>query len=375
LSKFKIYVPVNRPSIGKEEKALVNECLDSGWIGSEGSYVKKFENKFKKIVNRKFAISVANGTAAIDIAIRALNIKKNDEVIVPNFTIISCVNELVRVGAKPVFIDADIDTWNMKVSDIEKKITSKTKAIIVSHIYGLPTDLNLILKIAKKKKLKVIEDGAELLGQEYYKKPIGSFGDISTFSFYVNKHITTGEGGMLVTNSKSIADRASKLRNICFNPKKQRFIHDEIGWNYRLSNIQSAIGFAQLFKLKRFIKKKREIGKFYNNEFKNIKSLKLPKEKTKYSKNIYWVYGILLKNKTLANEFAKQLKKYGIQTRPFFCPMHLQPILKKNGIIDKKDKFPVSEYIFKRGLYIPSGIGTTNEELKYVSKIIRKICP
>ncbi len=368
-----MHVPVNRPSIGKKEKIYVNECLNSGWIGSTGNYVKKFENKFKKIVGRKFAVSVSSGTAAIDIAIRALGIKKNDEVIVPNFTIISCINELINVGAKPVFIDADIKTWNMNVSDIEKKVSRKTKAIIISHIYGLPTDLAPVLKIAKINGLKVIEDGAELLGQKYYNKPIGSFGDVSTFSFYVNKHITTGEGGMLVTNSRSIAEKAARLRNICFNPKKQRFIHDEIGWNYRLSNIQSAIGFGQLFKLKKFIKRKREIGRYYNKHFKDINELQLPQTKTKYSKNIYWVYGMLLKNKISAKNFAKTLKKYGIETRPFFCPMHLQPVLKKNKIINKKEKFPVSEYLFKKGLYIPSGIGTTYKELNYVSKKIRKI--
>ena len=371
---MKKIIPVNRPLFSKLEKKYLNQCIDSGWISSGGPFILKFENSFKKIVSRRYSATVSNGTAAIDIAIKTLNLRKGDEIIVPNFTIISCLNEIIREGIKPIFIDADPNTFNIDTDQIESKITKKTKAILIVHIYGLPVNLDKIITLKNKYKLKLIEDCAEQLGQTYKRKPIGSFGDISTFSFYANKHITTGEGGMIVTNNKSYYKKFLELRNICFSLKKSRFIHDDIGWNYRMTNMQAAIGYAQLKKLRYFIKKKRKIGNYYSKELQKISDLQLPVLSNEFSKNIFWVYSIIIKNKNLnAIKLSKDLKKKGIETRPFFYPMHMQPIIKKLKLIDKNEKFPVSEKIYRYGLYLPSGIGNTFNEVKEVVKQLKII--
>ena len=371
MKKKKIFVPVNRPLIGIEELKNVKKCIESGWISSSGAFIKKFEDNFSKIINRKYAIAVSSGTGALDISVKALNLKKGDEIIVPNFTIISSVLEIIKQGLKPIFIDANFDDFNINTNLIEEKITKKTKAIMVVHIYGLPTNMRNIFKISKKYSLKIIEDCAEQLGQNFEKKKIGSFGDISTFSFFANKHITTGEGGMIVTNNKKYYENCLKLRNICFEPKKPRFVHYDLGWNYRMTNLQASIGCAQLLKLNIYIKKKRLIGKFYNKKLKNIKNIKLPKKKDKYANNIYWVYPIILKSKINAKQFSKKLIEAGIETRPFFYPMHMQPIIKKLKLVSKKEKFPVSEEIYHKGLYLPSGIGNTIPELNKVVNAIK----
>lgn len=374
MTKLKKIIPVNRPLFSKLEKKYLNQCIDSGWISSGGPFILKFENSFKKIVSRRYSATVSNGTAAIDIAIKTLNLRKGDEIIVPNFTIISCLNEIIREGIKPIFIDADPNTFNIDTDQIESKITKKTKAILIVHIYGLPVNLDKIITLKNKYKLKLIEDCAEQLGQTYKRKPIGSFGDISIFSFYANKHITTGEGGMIVTNNKSYYKKFLELRNICFSLKKSRFIHDDIGWNYRMTNMQAAIGYAQLKKLRYFIKKKRKIGNYYSKELQKISDLQLPVLSNEFSKNIFWVYSIIIKNKNLnAIKLSKDLKKKGIETRPFFYPMHMQPIIKKLKLIDKNEKFPVSEKIYRYGLYLPSGIGNTFNEVKEVVKQLKII--
>ena len=368
----KYIVPVNEPQLLGNEKKYLLRCINDGFISSAGPFVEKFEKKFAKKVNRKFAISVVNGTAALQLAFESLNLKKGDEVILPSFTIISCILPVIRCGAKPVLVDSDPVTWNMNVNQVKEKITSKTKAIIAPHIYGLPIDMDPLLKIAKKNNLKIIEDAAEVLGLKYKNRKCGSFGDVSTFSFYANKHITTGEGGMIVTNDKKIAEKCKSLRNICFNSKR-RFMHYDLGWNYRFTNLQSAIGLAQLEKLNKFINKKRRIGKFYNNGLSKIKSFNLPLDKTKYAKNIYWVYGILLKkNSTISLEtLMKKLKDSGIETRNFFWPLHKQPVFKKMGLF-KKVKLPVSEYLAKNGLYLPTGMSLTLSQQKFVINKVKK---
>ena len=335
--------------------------------------LKNLKKKFAKRVNRRFAISVTSGTAALQLAFESLNVKKKDEVILPTFTIISCILPVIRSGAIPILIDSDPITWNMDVSKIEKKITSRTKAIIAPHIYGLPIDMDPLLKIAKKYKLKVLEDAAEVLGLKYKNKECGSFGDVSIFSFYANKHITTGEGGMIVTNSKQIAERCKSLRNICFN-QERRFLHYDLGWNYRFTNLQSAIGIAQLEKLNRFVIKKRKIGKIYSKELSKIKALNIPLDKKKYAKNIYWVYGIVLKKNVpiKLNTLMKKLRKYGVETRNFFWPLHQQPILKKMGFF-KNTKLPVAEYLSTNGLYLPTGLSITKRQQKFVIDKIKKI--
>ena len=371
MKKFK--VPVNAPYLYGNEKKYLQKCIRDGFVSSSGPFVEKFEKKFAKRLKRKFAISVSNGTAALQLAFESLNIKKKDQVILPSFTIISCILPVIRSGAVPILVDSNPDTWNMDVEKIEDIITSKTKAIIAPHIYGLPIDMDPLLKIAQKYKLKVIEDAAEVLGLKYKNKECGSFGDISTFSFYANKHITTGEGGMIVTDDRQIAEKCRSLRNICFNSKR-RFVHYDLGWNYRFTNLQSAIGLAQLEKLNRFIIKKRNIGKIYNKELSKIKIFNTPLDQKEYAKNIYWVYGLVLKKGSpiALNTLMKKLKQYGIETRNFFWPLHKQPVLKKMGFF-KNMKLPVAEHLGKNGLYLPSGLSITSLQQKYVINKIKKI--
>ena len=252
------FIPVNEPLFDGNEKKYINECIDTGWISSEGSFIKQFEEEFSKQVGRQYGIAVANGTAAIDIAMESLAIRPGDEVIMPTFTIISCITQIIRIGAKPVFVDSDPVTWNMDVNRIEQKITSKTKAIMVVHIYGLPVDVNPVIEISKRYNLLLIEDAAEMHGQTYNGRPCGSFGNVSTFSFYPNKHITTGEGGMIVTNDEILAEKCRSYRNLCFQPKK-RFVHENIGWNYRMTNLQAALGLAQLENLVKHILKNQKL--------------------------------------------------------------------------------------------------------------------
>lgn len=367
------FIPVNTPELSGNEKKYLIECIETGWISSEGAFVKNFEEQFAQKVDRKYGIAVANGTGALDIAVKALGIEKDDEIIMPTFTIISCITQIMRAGAKPVFVDSDSETWNMDVSQIEAKITKKTKAIMVVHIYGLPVDMQAILDLAKKYNLKIIEDAAEMHGQTYNGKQCGSFGDISTFSFYPNKHITTGEGGMIVTNNEELAEKCKGYRNLCFQAKK-RFVHEELGWNYRMTNMQAALGLAQLENLDKHIVRKREIGNLYNELLKDVSGVQLPKKQTDYAENIYWVYGIVL-NKNLginAIDIMQKLGQKGIGTRPFFYPMHLQPVFNKQGMF-LNEKHPVAENMAEYGFYLPSGLGLKNEEIEYVAEQLKLI--
>ena len=366
------FIPVNEPLIGNREKELINECLDTGWISSEGPFVEKFENSLSKKVNRKYGIACSSGTAALDLAIASLDIGPEDEVIMPAFTIISCATAVIKSGAKPVLIDACERTWNMNVDHVEAAITSKTVAIMAVHIYGLPVDMDPLIRIAKKYGLYIIEDAAELIGAQYKGNPCGSFGDVSTFSFYPNKHITTGEGGMVFTNDLEISKKCKSLRNLCFQ-EDNRFVHNEFGWNYRMTNLQAAIGIAQLEKLDSTIKKKMKIGEFYNKYLAELREIELPLIETGFAKNIYWVYGILINPKIdSAKNIISKLKKLKIGTRPFFYPMHKQPVLKKMKIF-KKNHFPVSEKLYEQGLYLPSGLKLTEDEIIIVSQKLKMI--
>jgi perosamine synthetase len=366
---------VNRPAfLGNEKKYLLN-CINTGWISSDGSYVKKFENKFAKFVNRKFSTTVSNGSVALELAIRALKLKKGSEVILPTFTIISCCNAIINAGLKPVLVDCYPDTWNMNVQDVIKKITKKTSAIMIVHIYGITVDVDPIISLARSKKLKIIEDASEVIGQRYKNNMCGSFGDVSTFSFYVNKHITTGEGGMIVTNKKKIYQRLLKLKNLYFGKGTNRFKHKEKGWNCRLTNLQAAIGLAQLEKIKKIVKKKFFIGNYYRKNLLNLgNKITLPLDGNAYCKNIYWVYGLIIKDKIniKADKIIDILKRKGVECRPFFYPMHKQPVFKKIGIF-KKEYYPISEKLSAKGFYIPSGIGMTINEQDKVIKVLYKV--
>jgi perosamine synthetase len=358
------FVPVNQPMLDGNEKKYLLDCIESGWISSEGPFIKEFEEKFAARVGRKHGIAVTNGTAAIDAAVDALGIGPGDEVILPTFTIISCILQIVRSGGVPVLVDSDPVTWNMDVNLIEAKITPRTKAIMVVHIYGLPVDMNPVLEIARRHSLKIIEDAAEMHGQTYRGKPCGSFGDISTFSFYPNKHITTGEGGMIVTDDDEIAETCRSLRNLCFQ-QQNRFVHERLGWNLRMTNMQAALGLAQLERLDEFVHLKRQMGLHYTKLLAGLPSMQLPLTQIDYAKNIFWVFGIVLDERIGfgAKEAMRRLALESIGTRPFFCPMHIQPVLQRMGLF-KDQSYPVAERLYQQGFYIPSGTALTTKQIE-----------
>ncbi len=370
-------IPVNTPVFNGNEKKYLMDCIDTGWISSAGEYIEKFETKMAQVVGQKYGIAVSNGTAALESAILALNLEKGSEVILPDFTIISCVQAIVKAGLVPVPVDCTWDTWNLDVTKVEEKISDNTKAIMVVHIYGLPVDMEPIWALANKYHLFVIEDAAEAHGLAYRGKQCGGLGDISVFSFFPNKHITTGEGGMVLTSQDEFYARAVKVRNLFFDSER-RYIHEEFGSNFRMTNIQAAIGLAQLEQLEKTVVKKREIGSFYQEELSGIDAIQLPVPKTEYADNIYWVFGIVLRDPDLpADVVMNKLGEKGIGTRHFFYPIHRQPALIKEGCCEDKfledEQFANANYICEHGFYIPSGLGLTFDEQRYVVQAIRSI--
>lgn len=367
------FIPVNVPVLDGNEKKYLMECIDTGWISSEGPFVKKFEENMASYVGRKHGIAVSNGTAALETALQALELEKGSEVILPAHTIISCAQAIIKAGQIPVVVDCQKDTWNMDVTQIEEKITSKTSAIMVVHIFGITVDMDPVIELAKKYNLRIIEDAAQAHGQTYKGKQCGSFGDISTFSFYPNKHITCGEGGMVLTDDEKLAERCRGIRNLCFQPDR-RFVHEEIGSNFRMTNMQAALGVAQLERLDHTIVKKRDIAAYYRKLLKDLKGVQQPLIKTDYCENIYWVYGLVIDKdvKMNAQEVMGKLKENRIGSRPFFYPIHKQPVFIKKGFF-KEICCPNSEYIAEKGFYIPSGLGVTKEEQEIIAESLYKI--
>ncbi len=366
------FIPVNEPLLDGSEKRYLLQCIESGWISSDGPFVREFEQRFAARVGRRHAVAVANGTAALDIAVDALGVGPGDEVILPTFTIISCITQIVRSGATPVLVDSDPETWNMDLEAIESRITSNTKALLVPHIFGLPVDMRRITDLARRHGLRVIEDAAEMHGQTCGGAPCGSFGDVSVFSFYANKHITTGEGGMLVTDDAELAEVFRSLRNLCFQPQR-RFVHERLGWNYRMTNMQAALGLAQLERLDEFVARKRRMGQLYTELLRDVPGLQLPLAATAFADNIYWVYGIVLDESTGldASAMMARLQAAGVGTRPFFYPMHLQPVLRGRGWF-RSERYPVAERLALRGLYVPSGMALSEQQIERVAARIRE---
>lgn len=367
------FIPVNTPLLNGNELKYLTECITTGWISSEGPFIKEFETKFSSYIGQKHGIAVSNGSAALDIAVKALGIGKGDEVIMPSFTIISPAQSVVTAGATPVLVDSSPTNWNMNIAEIESKITERTKAILVVHIYGLPVDVAPILMLAKKYKLKIIEDAAEVHGQTYNGQKCGSFGDVSIFSFYPNKHITTGEGGMILTNDQHLADRCQKLRNLCFEPDGPRFVHYELGWNYRMTNLQAALGLAQLEQIEYFLDKKRQLGSFYQRELSFLKDFGflLPEDSCDFAKNIYWVFGLVAPAEQEKERLVSLLTQNNIATRPFFWCMHEQPVFKAMGLF-KDESYPNAEKLARNGFYLPSGLGIEQEDLERVVSVLKK---
>jgi perosamine synthetase len=367
------FIPVSEPLLDGNEKRYLAECIDSGWISSEGPFVRKFEQAFAQSVDRAHGVAVCNGTAALEVAVRALGLGPGDEVVLPAFTIISCAAAVIRAGATPVLAESDPLTWNMDVTGLTALLTPRTRAVMAVHTYGLPTEMDGLLRIARKHGLTVIEDAAEAHGLTYRGIPCGSFGEISCFSFYSNKLLTTGEGGMVLCNDEALAERARGLRNLCFQPHR-RFVHEELGCNYRMTNLQAAVGLAQFERREEFLARKRAVGARYQELLAGIPGVRLPPARTDAAENAYWVFGLVLepKHPLDAAEAMRRLEKLGIGTRPFFYPMHEQPVLQRMGLFAGV-RLPVAEQLGRRGFYIPCSVGLGEAEIARVAEACRRV--
>ncbi len=364
-------IPVAEPLIGDKELAYVTDVVKSGWVSSQSKYVTEFEEKFSAYCGAKYGIATSSGTAALHLAMATLDIGKDDEVILPTFTMIATANAIAYTGAEPVLVDSELSTWTIDVEKIEEKITAKTKAIVVVDIYGHPVNMDPVLDIAEDHDLYVIEDAAESHGAEYKGRKIGNLGDITCFSFYANKIITTGEGGMLVTNNEEIAEKARWLRGLAFGRFGKHFYHEALGFNYRMSGLQAALGLAQLEQIEKFVSIHRENAKLYNSLLRELgDQVTLPPE-APWAKNVYWMYSILIEDTfgISRDELMKSLENDGIETRTFFYPIHVQPIYAKHFI---GEKFPIADELSRKGVNLPSGNSLTAQEVTYICECVKK---
>jgi len=365
---MKLKIPVAEPSIGKEELKLISEAVRSGWVSSKGEFIEEFEEKFAKYIGDKYAIATSNGTTALHLVLTALGIGDGDDVIIPTLTFASGANTVIYTGSKPVLIDSHPKYWCINPEKIENKISKRTKAIIPVHLYGHPCNMEAIMKIAKDHNLYVIEDCAEAHGAQYKGKKVGSFGNVACFSFYANKIITTGEGGMCLTNHEVLAEKMRILRDHGMRPEK-KYWHEVVGFNYRMTNLQAALGVAQLEKIDAFIRRKREIAETYNSLLKNVKGVTLPPEMP-WAKNVYWLYSILIDNNSYGvnrDQLMDKLAENGIETRRFFYPVHVMPPYKKYAA---NCRFPVAEKLSSNGISLPSSVKLTEEEIYEVTHLI-----
>ncbi len=358
-------IPVSEPDISEKEIDYVTDAVRSGWVSSHGKYIDEFESKFSKFIGTKYGLTVSNGTAALHLALSALGIKNGDEVIVPDLTFISPVNAVLYNNATPVLCDVTKKDWCIDTDKIESLINNKTKAIIAVHLYGNSSNMDKLMEIKKKDNLYLIEDTAESLGTEYKDKKLGSFGDVGCFSFYGNKTMTTGEGGFCTTNNEELYNKMLILRDHGMTSKK-RYWHEFIGYNYRMTNMQAALGLAQLERLNYFIGKKREIAKYYYN---NLKDYVITHPVGENYNGTYWLYSILMKNEDDRNSLMNFLYKNGIDTRRFFYPAHEMPPYKKYGI----GNYDKSKYLSETGLNLPSSVKLNKEDINYISQKIIEI--
>jgi len=365
-------IPVCQPYLNGNELKYVNDAVRTDWISSSGKYVKAFEEAFADYCGVKHAVAVCNGTVALHLALVCLDIEQGDDVIVPDFTMIASAFSVCYTGARPVFVDADENTWNIDVSKIEEKITPRTKAIMPVHIFGNPCDMGAIQQIAARHNLFIIEDAAEAHGATYKGKKAGSFSDIAAFSFFANKNLTTGEGGMLVTNDKHLYKKALYHKNMCFDPDAPRnYIHNDIGFNYRMSNLHAAIGLAQTEKADEYKEMRTQNGKLYRKYLKDTKGIILQQDQPG-AENVFWMNGILLDPKKYGrtrDELINLLKENGIDSRLFFVGMHRQPSLLKLGC-DRTGNYPITDNLAKNGLYLPSASNLKEAEIKHICEVI-----
>tara|TARA_Y100001954_G_scaffold157036_1_gene166836 strand:+ start:2714 stop:3841 length:1128 start_codon:yes stop_codon:yes gene_type:complete len=367
MNSSKKFIPVYQPYIQEEESKVLQDCVNTGWISSKGKYIDLFEKSFAKYLNAKYALTTSNGTVALHLALATIGIKEGDEVLVPNLTFAASVNSIIYTGATPVLIDCDPDSFNMDTNLIEDKITSKTKAIMVVHLYGLPVNMDIIKNIADKHNLIIIEDSAESFGSEFKGKKVGTFGRVSTFSFYGNKTITTGEGGMIIFKSKKDYDKAKILRDHGMSPNKT-YWHEFLGFNYRMTNLQASVGYAQLKKSNLIIEKKINLAQNYIRRLKKIDGIKFQQE-TDFNKNTYWLVTIIVEENKFGasrDSLMSFLKKNNIDSRPVFFPINLMPPYQKYNI----GSFPASSHVSKNGLSLPSFPSLSNDKIKMICDLI-----
>jgi len=357
MNKFPIY----QPDLSGNERAYLNACMDSSWISSKGSFIEKFENNFANFTGIRYAVSVNNGTAALHIALLALGVGPGDEVIVPSLTYIASVNAITYVGAKPVFVDSLPDTWQMDPDDINRKISGKTKAIVAVHLYGHPCDMDKIVKIAREHDLKIVEDCAEAIGSKYKNSHVGNMSDVATFSFFGNKTITTGEGGMILSKDQSTSDKARKLKGQGLATGRE-YWHDVVGYNYRMTNICAAIGVAQLERIDSLIESKLRIAQIYKKELISDKITFHPEANN--VTHSYWMCSILTDNPLRRDRLRKHLEINGIETRPLFPPVHTMPMYFENS------KYPVAIDLAARGLNLPSWPGLKESDVAFIANSV-----
>lgn len=364
-------IPVCCPVLGEEEQKYIQDCIDTAWI-SQGKYVKQFEEEFSKYCECEYGVACSNGTTALHLVIKALGIDEGDEVLVATSTNMASAFSVYYEGALPIPVDIEKDTWQLDPSKLEEKITEKTKAIMVVHLFGLPVDMDPVMEIAKKHNLKVIEDCAQAHGARYKGKKVGSIGDVGCFSFYANKIITAGEGGMVVTNNSEIADKARNYGNFCYG-KENKFMHNDIGYNYRIPHMSAALALGQLQRIDSILEKKEHIYQQYKKGLENISAIHIP-ERKEYSDSVMWMFNVELDESASIsrNEFMKKLKGRGIETREAFVPINKQKVFLEKGFV-KEDDCPVANYIMDQGLYLPSGLNLTNEDIHYVVQSIQEI--
>lgn len=364
-------IPVFSPVIDQEEITYVNDCLKNHWV-SQGRYIKQFEDEFSRYCGCSYGVATSNGTTALHLAGIAIGLKPSDEVLVSSSTNMASAFSMYYCGAVPVPVDIEKDTWQMDNKLIESKISDKTKAIMVVHLFGHPVDMDPVIEIAKKYNLKIIEDCAEAHGAEYKGKKVGSLGDIACFSFYSNKIITTGEGGMVVTNSPALAEKVRNYGNFCYG-KQQKFMHEDIGYNYRLSNISSALGLGQFHRIDKIIENKRYIYERYKKNLSGLHGFHIPVIRP-WAKSVMWMFNAYLSSEfgITRDELMQKLKSRGVETREAFVPINKQKIFLEKGFVKEED-CPVANYIMDNGMYFPSGLNLSDEEIDYVCSSIREI--
>lgn len=370
-----MFIPVCEPVLDGRELEYASEAIRTGWISSGGTFLQRFESAFAEYAGCKHAVAVANGTAALQVAVQALQLPRNSKVVLPTFTIISCARAIVDAGCIPIFVDVTENDWNISADSVSEVVDRDTSAVMIVHMYGHPVDFDPIAAVTHHWGIPIIEDAAQAHGGLYEERVCGSLGAIAAFSFYANKLITTGEGGMVTTSDDHLAERCRSLRNLCFKPER-RFYHDELGWNFRLTNVQAAIGLAQLEQAEAHLEKKRQIARWYDQRLRSLSGLTLPGE-SELVRSTYWMYAIALDPDlgVDAAELARRLADKDVQTRPFFEPLHAQPPFKRFAEEQKVHHFPVAERIAKYGLYLPSGIGLEEDTVDLICNCLIDCMP